>query len=240
MSPEWKQRVQITLAVFFVLAAARVGYIFYERSQAKVPAAREDPTLIHNTLTRDDMVYERPFYGYDLSSTRAKLKGATVWVKTGHYYAYFPYGPGGVERRREAGVLGPLEVLEIRDVVLEPNPRANQVMAVFRKPGESRLFAVSIGFERNHQYTILVADEFYRQDPRELYKHWPAEVWEAIGKHEPRKGMNELQMWLTLGVGSPQGSSPGNRTIEYVNNGKPVTVRFSEGGAVSITGDQAK
>ena len=239
MSPEWKQRVQISLVVFFVLAAARVGYIFYERKHEDVPAVREDPNIIHNTPTRDDMVYERPFYGYDMASTRAKLKDTTVWVKTGHYYAYFHYNPGhGVESKREAGVLPPLEVLEIRDVILAPGERASQMLAVFHKQGETRFFAVPIGAERNGQYTILVNEEFFRQDPRELYKHWPAATWDAIARHVPLKGMNELQMWLTLGVGSPQGNSPGNRTIEYGNNGKPVAVRFEDGAAVSVTSVQ--
>ena len=227
--------MRITLLLFFVAAAARTGYIFYERHQAEVAPPRENPNIIHHTLTADDYVYERPFYGYDLESTRAKLKGTTVWVKAGYYYAYFPYGPEKVDRSRQAGVLGPMEVLEVRDVILMHGQRDNQITAIFRRKGEARLFAVPIGTERHGEYTILVAEEFFRQDPRELYKHWPKENWEAIVKHEPKKGMNELQMWLALGVGSPQGSTPGNRTIEYGNNGQPVTVRFEDDQAVSIS-----
>jgi hypothetical protein len=73
------------------------------------------------------------------------------------------------------------------------------------------------------------------QDPRELYKHWPPEVWDAIENHQVKPGMNELQASFAIGVGTPEGSGAGNpRVVDYPNDEHPMKVTFENGRATKI------
>ncbi len=106
-------------------------------------------------------------------------------------------------------------------------------MASFDKDGHG--FAVPIGFENDGQYTIYSDEMFYVEDPRELYKHWPADVWQAVQQHEVKPGMNELQADFAVGMGVPDaGASSEDRTVRYPNGGKPLVVTYSEGKATEI------
>jgi len=68
-----------------------------------------------------------------------------------------------------------------------------------------------------------------------LYKHWSPEVWDAIGKHEVRPGMNELQADCAVGLGLLEGSGSGQeRVLHYPNGGTPLTVTFRNGKAIEI------
>jgi hypothetical protein len=111
--------------------------------------------------------------------------------------------------------------------VLAPGGR-EQVVAVFEKDGHS--YAVPIGFESDGQYKIYSDEMFYVEDPHELYKHWPADVWQAVGQHEVKPGMNELQADFAVGMGVPDaGSSSEEKTVRYPNGGKPLVVNYREG-----------
>jgi hypothetical protein len=73
------------------------------------------------------------------------------------------------------------------------------------------------------------------QDPHELYKHWPAEVWQEIDKHEAKPGMSELQTDFALGLGLLQpGADDIDRTLDYPNGGKPLMVSFHHDKAIEI------
>ncbi len=138
--------------------------------------------------------------------------------------------------KHEAGLLLPIEKLQITDVVLDNTPGApdqKQMLAVFEKEGKPYAFA--FGVVKEGAYQIYADDMLFRQDPHELYKHWPADVWDAVDKHEARVGMKELQMELALGLGVLKGSGLGSeRVIQYPNGGKPLTIVFQEGRAVDI------
>jgi len=100
-----------------------------------------------------------------------------------------------------------------------------QVMATFQKEGKS--YAVPIGFENEGQYKIYSDEIFYVEDPHDLYKHWPADVWQAIAQHEVKPGMDELQADFAVGMGVPdQGGGPDEKTVRYPNGGKPLVVSY--------------
>jgi hypothetical protein len=239
MEPEWRKRIQIGVAVVLGVVALRVGWIFYERSQ---PARNTRQQQAGYSTNWDDYVRPHKVYAYDLKSAKQELTGKTVWVRAGNAVYYFRYagGPG-----QKMGVLAPLENLEIGDVVLHKSsaaPRPGQivvvqqdVMAVFRRAGETGTYAVAIGTSIGGNYQFSVNEVFFIDDPHELYKHWPADVWTAIDRHEARPGMSELQAGFALGVSATAGAGDyGNRTVEYTNAGKPVTVTFSANKAVTV------
>jgi hypothetical protein len=74
----------------------------------------------------------------------------------------------------------------------------------------------------------------YIQDPHELYKHWPADVWQAIEQHEVKPGMNELQADFAVGMGIPEAGGVETKIVNYPNGGKPLRITYHDGKAVEI------
>ncbi len=106
-------------------------------------------------------------------------------------------------------------------------------MAVFDEAGKE--YAVSIGSEKNGEYKFYSNDMLFIEDPHQLYKHWPADVWQAIDQHQVKPGMSELQADFAIGIGLLQpGGDSIDRTLEYPNGGNPLTVSFHSGKAVDI------
>jgi len=233
ISPETKTRIQVILAIALAASAIRLAFILYERHAANAPPQ----PVAEKPLNPDYYVVPQKLHAYDLKSAQQGLVGRPVWVREGYRFTYYPFDPAShrSDLRREAGLLGPLERLEITDLVRDasPAPGQQQVMAVFEKEGKS--YAFPVGAVRGQDYTLYVDDILYIQDPHELYKHWPAETWQAIERHEVRPGMNELQTGFSLGVGYLHGSGLGStRTLTYPNGGKPLVVTFENGRAVDI------
>jgi hypothetical protein len=232
MSPDLKQKIQIFLSVAIVLAVLRTGYIFYERNNYEPPDAKKTVAL-----DPDYYVTPKKLRAYDLKDAKALTQGP-VWVRDGYRYIYFPYDRARhhADFKHEAGLLLPIEKLQITDVVLNVTPGApdqKQLLAVFEREGKAYAFA--FGVMKEGAYQIYADDMLFLQDPHELYKHWPADVWEAIDKHEVRVGMKELQAELSIGLGVLKGSGLGSeRVIEYPRGGKPLTIVFQNGTAAEI------
>lgn len=241
MDQEAKTRLQIVLAIGLILAGARTAYIFYERKQASTEtAAREAVGTTHHELTADDYVYERPFYGYDVASAKKDLVGQTVWMKAGNYFSLAKYESGRVAKSEHAELIPPLQAMKITDVVLKPAGDHREIYVVFTEESKPDTFAVPIGAEKSDQYRFDVQNVLFRQDPRQLYKHWSPDAWSAIDRHEALKGMNEQQVWLALGYGTPVTSGDyGERKMHYESAGRPKEVRFEKNAAVEITDAQS-
>ena len=234
VDPEFQKKLQVFLVAAIVLAGGRAAYIVYERREAM----KEDAKPRQETaLKADYYVTPKRLHPYDLKSAR-QLTAQPVWVKVGYQLTYYPYDR---ERHKadfghEAGTLLPLQKLAIQDVVTGVSPLApeiKQVLACFEVEGKS--YAVPIGAEKGTDFRIYSDDIFFIEDPHELYKHWPADVWTKIDAHEVQAGMSELQAIFAIGIGIPQGSGDyGSRTLHYANGGKPLAITFRNDKAVEI------
>ena len=234
MDPEFQKKLQVFLVAAIVLAGGRAAYVVYERREAM----KEDAKPRQETaLKADYYVTPKRLHPYDLKSAR-QLTEQPVWVKVGYQLTYYPY-----DRQRhkadfahEAGTLLPLQKLAIQEVVTGASPLApgiKQVLACFEVEGKSN--AVPIGAEKGSDFRIYSDDIFFIEDPHELYKHWPADIWRKIDAHEVQAGMSELQTIFAIGVGIPQGSGNfGSRTLHYANGGKPLAITFQNDKAVEI------
>ena len=235
MSPEAKQRIQIALALALVVAGIRTGYILYQRHEDYLAAQKMEQAKKAGYTNADYYVTPKKLYPYDLKSAKM-LTEQPVWVKEGYRYTYYRYVPvvKSVDFAHEAGLLGPIERLQITDVMAVAAPGGRkQVVATFDKDEHS--FAVPIGFESDGQYKIYSDEMFYVEDPHELYKHWPAEVWQAVAQHEVKPGMNELQADFAVGMGVPDaGASSNEKTVRYPNGGKALVVIYRGGKAEEI------
>jgi hypothetical protein len=235
MNEEAKKWIQYALALAVVVAALRAGYILYERHEDFVEAERQAKAKSAGYSNADYYVVPKKLYPFDLKSAQ-QLTLQPVWVKEGYRYTYYRYVPvvKSVDFVHDAGLLGPIERLEIKDVMTVAAPGGRrQVVATFDKDGHS--FAVPIGFESDGQYKIYSDEMFYVEDPHDLYKHWPAEVWQAVAQHEAKPGMNELQADFAIGMGVPDaGASSEEKTVRYPNGGKPLVVIYRDGKAAEI------
>ncbi|HVM92651.1 MAG TPA: hypothetical protein VMT67_07560 [Terriglobales bacterium] len=229
-----RQKLQIVLLLGIVIAGGRAAYVVYERHEA---LKGDSKPKVDAPLKADYYVTPKKLYAYDLNSAKEITK-QPVWVKLGYSNTYYPYNTAShkTDFAHEAGTLAPLEKLEITDVVTGLTPRApdtKQIMAVFQRGGKT--FAVPVGAEKDGDFKFYASDVFFIEDPRQLYQHWPAEVWKAIDEHRVEKGMSELQASFAVGMGVPQSSGDyGSRTLQYANGGKPVTVAFENDKAVEI------
>jgi hypothetical protein len=221
--------IQIVIAVAIIAAAINLYLVMRERKTGvevgKKPEVALDP---------DYYITPKKLHPQDLKDAK-ELTKQPVWVRDGYRYTYYPYA-GRSDYDHPAGTLGPIEKLEIKDVVLDHTPGSasqKQVMAVFEKDGKR--YAFPIGTEEGGSYTIYSDEILFIQDPHELYKHWPADTWKAIESHEVKPGMNELQAFFAIGMGSPEGTGTSNpRIVNFPNNGHPVRVTFTNGKATDI------
>ena len=232
-----KQKIQIVLVIAIAVAALRAGWIFYQRYEANQQEQAKKATGSAPPLNPDYYVTPKKLHAYDLKSAR-ELAKQPVWVKEGYRYAYYPYNPAShrASLSHEAGFLLPLQRLQIKDVVLAPStgaPGQKQVLAVFQQQGKD--FAFPIGSESAGDYRIYADEVVFIEDPKELYKHWPSDVWDSIDKHEVKPGMNEIQATFAIGMGVPEGTGLSNpRIVNFPNNGHPMRVTFTNGKATDI------
>jgi len=231
---ESRQKLQIVLVLGIVIAGARAAYIVYERHESRVEETAPKKEL---PLKADYYVTPKKLHPYDLNSAR-ELTQQPVWVKVGGQLTYYPYNLAlhRTDFGHELGTLGPLQQLQITDVVTDVAPKvpgSKQVMALFELGGRS--CAVPIGVEKNGDFHIHSDDAFFIEDPHELYKHWPADIWKAVDAHQVQQGMSELQASFAIGLGVPEGNGDyGWRTLRYANEGKPLTITFENDKAVDI------
>jgi hypothetical protein len=245
MEPQTKRRLQIVVLAFLVLAAIRIATIYRSRHDTGPISGQQSAKL-----DADMYVTPRKLRAYDLESARQFTK-QPVWVKEGYKYTYYPYDPSRkrADFDQEAGTLGPIEKVQVKDLVEQKAPpRAPQefqgsqgqairvrqepgqlVLAVFEKDGKQ--FVVPIGQVRAKNYSIYADEIFYIQDPRELYKHWSPEVWQSIEQHQVKPGMNEIQTTFAVGMGKPEapGDDPSRKIVRYPNGGTSMVVVYHEG-----------
>ena len=239
ISPELKQRLQLVMLAAILVSGARLAYILYQRHESQVEQAKKQAP----PLNPDYYVSPKKLYPYDLKSA-SQLTQQPVWVKVGYAYTFYPYDSTRhrVDFSREAGKPLPIEKLQITDVISAEAPQSpgeRQVMAVFEKDGKT--YAFSIGSMKGSEYKFYSDDMLFIQDPHELYKHWPADVWDAIDKHQVKPGMSELQADFAVGLGIPEASGgPGNRTVNYPNGSNPLSVTYRDDKAVNIKPGPAK
>ncbi len=233
MTSEAKHKIQLVLVIAIAVAALRAGYVVHERHAERA----EQATKQAPPLNPDYYVVPKKLYPYDLKSAK-QLTQQPVWVKEGYRFTYYPYDRASrhTDFSHEAGLLLPIQKLEMNDVVADTTPaHLRQVMAVFEQEGKT--YSVPIGSQTGDSYQIYSDEMFFIQDPRELYKHWPADVWKSIEQHQIKPGMNEFQAYFAIGMGVPDRSSdPAVKTVHYPNGGKPVTITFRDGKAAEITG----
>jgi hypothetical protein len=234
----WQKWALATLGLVLIFGI-RFYFLWRERNAPVV----QKPQEVRRALTDDEIVQPRKLYIDDLKSAK-DLNGKTVWVQAGYEMDYYPYAAHRVEFAHHVGVIPAAQVLTIVDMVPEKAPAKlvsrvplgdKQVFAIFTMPGDTKQYATAVGYIQGSDSKYYCDDVFYYDDPHQLYKHWPADVWQAVDQHQPKAGMNELQVAMALGVIQQSDSSDyGNRTVHYDAGGKKWAVSYQKDKATDV------
>lgn len=221
--------IQLLLVVLIVVAAVR--FVAIMRGRAKTGAEKPQPAAAP-PLNREAYVVPKKLYISSLKSAQ-QLTQQPVWVKEGYRYTVYPFANRVADFKHPAGLLLPIEQLQIKDVVSVPASNNRQIVAVFDQDGKA--YGVPIGLQQGGDFTFYADEMFFYEDPHELYNFWPKETWDAIERHEVQKGMNEYQVAFAVGMGVPQpGGDLGQKTVIYPNGGKKLVVTYLDGTAIEI------
>jgi hypothetical protein len=234
----WQKVGTVTL-IMLAIFGIRFYFLWKERHAPVV----QKPQRVERPLTDDDIVSPRKLLIDDLKSAKV-LIGKKVWIQAGFELEYFPYAHHSINFAHKIGVLPSVQALEIRDITPAKAPPSKtsriprgdkQVFAIFQMPEDAEQYATAIGYIEGTDSTYYCDDIFYYDDPHKLYKHWPANVWQAVDQHQPKPGMNELQVAMALGVIQRSDSSNyGNRTVHYDAGGKQWNVSFQNDKATNV------
>ena len=231
MKSSTRRNIQVVLAIVMAAAAVRVAIIHHQRNQPSAHKPLEQAAPFPSSY----YVVPRKLHAYDRKSLQ-ELAKQPVWVKEGYRYTFYPY-EHHADFKHPAGLLGPLEKLEIREVVKDRGPGPGtppQLLAVFARQGRS--YAVPVGQVQGDEYRIYADEIFFLDDPRRLYD-WPTAIWQAIDAHQASPGMDEIQASFALGMGIPQRSGdPREKTVVYPNGGNQVVITYRDGRAIAING----
>src|SRR5215472_18468925 len=150
--------IQIVIAVAIIAAAINLYLVMRERKTGVEVGKKPEVAL-----NPDYYITPKKLHPQDLKDAK-ELTRQPVWVRDGYRYTYYPYA-GRSDYDHPAGTLGPLEKLQIKDVVLDRTPGSTsqkQVMAIFEKDGKR--FGVPIGVAEGNDYRIFSDEIFFIQD----------------------------------------------------------------------------
>jgi hypothetical protein len=237
-------------AVLILAVGVEVLYL-HHRNVADATAAPTRPAYENLGISDDDAVTlnlkkERP----DSMKDERTLIGKTLWVSAADQMDYYNYAGHRADYAHPVGTLLGAEPLVVTGVFEQVPPHT--LLALARIPAGQRHvllaftlpksadpkaeYAVPVGYYEGGIYTFQTDEIFFYSDPHILYKHWGAETWAHIDKHEAVPGMSENQAMMALGqVIKPGGGSKGDRRVTYDNNGHPVKIAFENDKAVTVT-----
>jgi len=241
-----KTGVKAAIAATLVLILAVGGELIYLHHERNKPMAVVNAP-VRERIADDDLVFLKHKRQSSMADAK-ELVGTTVWVSAGGQLDYYPYAGHAANYGKVAGTLLGAEPLVVKDFVEQVAPKSatvripggdKQVLMVFTKPNETKLYAVPMGYRQAGEYTFYADEILFYDDPHELYKHWGPEIWKAVDEHRVILGMNERQVELALGQVSKSTSQDyGNRMVVFANLGKPMAVTFEKNKVTAFREDQ--
>ena len=236
-----KKLVFAFTAIMLLVVGLRVYFVVKSRHDAQVVHEDAGPSL---GLSQDDYIIPKKMYPHTMADAKA-LDGKTIWVFAGNQMDYYPATAQRVNYAKSAGLLLGAEPLDVVNFIEQKAPESlytriprgdRQVVMLFHRKAEpTSLYGVAVGYHEAAGYTFYLDEAFFYDDPHVTYKYWPAPIWQAIDAHKAVLGMNELQAMLALGqVSRPGPGEQNNRTVEFDNNGHPVTITFEHKKATKI------
>ena len=232
--------------VALLAVGGQIVYLHHQRTLAGKVAAPVD----YGPTDPDDLVFLKKERPSSLAEVK-QLDSTTIWVSAGGQMEYYPYAGHHADYAKSAGTLLGAEPLIVKDAFEQVAPKTatyripggdKQVLLAFTMPKSAdpkKEYAVPVGYVQGGDYTFFADEVFFYDDPHQLYKHWGAQVWQAVETHQVILGMNERQVELSLGQVSKSVSNEyGNRMVVFANVGHPMAVTFVKNHVTSFRPDQ--
>ena len=213
------------------------AWLHHERNEDTTPKKAEyksDP---------DDLVFLKRSHANSLTDEK-DLRGKPLWVSAGGQMDFYPFVGHKVDFTKSEGVLPGADKLEIKDAVEQIAPKKTavriptgdrQVFLIFTHDADPKEYAVPVGYVEAGTYKLLTDDIFFYDDPHQLYRYWGPQVWAAIDAHKAIPGMTERETQMALGqVSTPHGDTPGDRSVDFYNDGRSVNVTFVNGKSTRV------
>jgi len=227
---------------FLIIAALGAIYLFFVFKHRNEPSEAQKQAAAQH-LSADDIAIDKQEFPAHFNDVE-DLAGKSVWMRNGNTMPYFPYEGGKVNFAKQAGLLPPAQKLDIKKAIKATVPASlndkmahgdHQALVVFTLPGSDAQYATPVGALEGQEEQYFDDLLFFYDDPHTIYSHWPKDTWAAIDAHQPKQGMNELQMSLALGMNlTTDSQTKGDRTITYDVNGKKTAVTFANDKATTI------
>jgi hypothetical protein len=218
------------------------SYLFYVWKQRQNPGTTPQAQASQR-LSQDDLAVVRAFFPAYFDDLQ-RLVGTRVWMKNGYTMPYFPYQNGQVDFAETVGLIPPMQPLDVKKIIKAVVPAKvddsiehgnRQVFAVFELPGKPGTFATPVGAIQGSQEAYFTDNLFYYDDPHTIYDNWPKDVWAAVDAHQVKPGMSELQTRMSIGLKMhTDGTTEGDRTVAYNENGKHWTITYVKNRATEI------
>jgi hypothetical protein len=234
----WQKALIITL-ITFAIGGVYLLVVFEHR---KNPGAIGQNTQQQNA-SPDDFAVVRTMLPTSFDDA-LKLQNTSVWMKNGYTMPYYPYESGRIVFAKRLGVIPSAQRLDIKKVIKAVPPAqvddgishgSRQVFAIFTMPNDTNLYATVIGAIDAGQEQYFSDVLFYYDDPHTIYDNWPKDVWAVIDAHQVKPGMSELQTRMAIGQKTQtDGSTEGNRTVTYDQNGKKWIITYADNRATTI------
>lgn len=233
------QKILIPTLISLAIAAIYLLFVWRQRENPGV-VGQAAPS---QTLTPDDVAVVRPLSPQHFADLQ-QLVGTRVWMKDGYVIPYYPFEKDRVEFAKRAGFIPAAQPMDVKKIVKTAAPASEddgmehgtrQAFVVFALADKAGLFATPVGSEEGNQEAYFTDVLFYYDDPHGIYSRWPKEVWTAIDAHQVKPGMSELQSRMAIGNKMhPDGSTEGDRTVTYDQDGKVWTITYVKNRATAI------
>ncbi len=234
----WKIAVVSTLLTLAIGGIYLLVVFKHRQNPGVVPQADAS-----QTLSRDDLAVVRELFPVHFEDTQ-RLVGTSVWMRNGYTIPFYPYVGAQVVFAKRAGLIPAAQRLDVKKIVKAPVPAkeddgiehgSRQAFAVFALPGKPDLYATPIGYMQGSEEAYYDDILFYYDDPHTIYDNWPKDVWAAIDAHQVKQGMSELETRMSIGQKMHvDGSTEGDRTVTYDQDGKHWTITYVNNRAATI------
>lgn len=154
----WKI-VLIPTAITLVIASIYMFSVWKKRQNPGVVKQGQE-----QKLSADDVAVVRMEFPTHFDDLKDE-EGKSIWMKNGFTMPYFPYAAGKVDFKKRAGVIPPLEKLDIKKAIKASVPAdvddgishgSKQALYVFTLPNDTQEYATPVGATGGARSSISV------------------------------------------------------------------------------------
>jgi hypothetical protein len=182
--------------IYLFLAAARIGWIWYDRSR---PLILPNPRPVAALKSNPDALVVIPRFRISDFKEASSLVGRTLWWKAGFQSPFYLLDSETKKIQSNHPLFLPTcTPLQVEDIF---ELKGKGIYLVTENRSMKCTMAIAWFDPQDQVYRFLLDDLFFPDDPFRFYSHWGTSVRQAIQSHQIQPGMTFAQVALSLGAG---------------------------------------